>query len=313
METNIDKRKRLIKRLLTEELLPEEKQCLLKRKSVEEEMQKQWKQFADDPIKSKIKKRIWQNIQHRCDGKSKALVHIELWHPLVAAVAILLIIGGLLFLSVQDETGVEKNIKIIAEKNQLYVLPDSTKVWMQPGSSIRYAKAFMQDRRVWLEGNSLFEVQKHKGSTFQVYINDAFIEVKGTCFLVKQEDAYCSEVTLFEGEIEFNIPSTRQKTAMLPLQKLTYNSMDSQTQIDNIANISWENGRYNFKDVPLAQLIQIVSRMYHTDILMEGVHRDEVSFSGSIHYNESLDNVLNKIRFSLNLNIREVDDRFILY
>ena len=53
METNIDKRKRLIKRLLTEELLPEEKQCLLKRKSVEEEMQKQWKQFADDPIKSK--------------------------------------------------------------------------------------------------------------------------------------------------------------------------------------------------------------------------------------------------------------------
>jgi ferric-dicitrate binding protein FerR (iron transport regulator) len=232
---------------------------------------------------------------------------------LVAAVAILLIIGGLLFLSVQDEMGGEKNIKIIAEKNQLYVLPDSTKVWMQPGSSIRYAKAFMQDRRVWLVGNSLFEVQKHKGSTFQVYINDAFIEVKGTCFLVKQEDAYCSEVTLFEGEIEFNILSTCQKTAMLPLQKLTYNSMDSQTQIDNIANISWENGRYNLKDVPLDQLIQIVSRMYHTDILMEGVHRDEVSFSGSIHYNESLDNVLNKIRFSLNLNIRKVDDRFILY
>ena len=35
METNIDKRKRLIKRLLIEELLPEERQCLLKRESVE--------------------------------------------------------------------------------------------------------------------------------------------------------------------------------------------------------------------------------------------------------------------------------------
>lgn len=313
METNIDKRKRLIKRLLIEELLPEERQCLLKRESVEKEMQKQWKQFADEPIKSRIKKRIWQNIQHRCDGKSKTLVLLELWHPLAAAVAILLIIGGLLFLSVHDETGVEKNIKVIAEKNQLYVLPDSTKVWMQPGSSIRYAKAFMQDRRVWLEGSSLFEVRKQEGSTFQVYIYDAFIEVKGTCFLVKQEDAYRSEVTLFEGEVDFNIPSTRQKTAMLPLQKLTYNSIDSQTQLDTITNISWENGRYNFKDVPLTQLIQIVSRMYHTDILVEGIHRAEVSFSGSIHYNESLDNVLNKIRFSLNLNIRKVDDRYILY
>ena len=37
--------------------------------------------------------------------------------------------------------GVEKTIKIIAEKNQLYVLPDSTKVWMQPGSSIRYVQS----------------------------------------------------------------------------------------------------------------------------------------------------------------------------
>lgn len=81
--------------------------------------------------------------------------------------------------------------------------------------------------------------------------------------------------------------------------------MNSQTQIDNIANISWENGRYNFKDVPLAQLIQIVSQMYHTDILLQGVRKDESSFSGSIHYNEPLDKVLNKICFSLNLNIRQ--------
>lgn len=61
---------------------------------------------------------------------------------------------------------------------------------------------------------------------------------------------------------------------MRPLQKLIYNSVDSQTQIDNIANISWENGRYNFKDVPLAQLIQIVSQMYHTDILLQGVRKE---------------------------------------
>ncbi len=312
MKTDIDKRKQLIRKLLIEELLPEEREDLVKRESVEKEMQKQWKLFADDPVNSDTKKRIWQNVQRRCEGKPKTIVHMELWRPLAAAVAILLVVGSLLFFSVRDEMEVE-NIEIYAETSQLHVLPDSTKVWMQPGSSIRYAKAFVQDRRVWLQGNSLFEVQKHKGSTFRVYINKAFIEVKGTCFLVKQENAHRSEVTLFEGAIEFNIPSTHQKTAMLPLQKLIYNSVDSQTQLDNIANISWENGRYNFKDVPLAQLIQIVSQMYHTEILMEGIQRDEVSFSGSIHYNESLDNVLNKIRFSLNLNIRKADDKFILY
>ncbi|UVQ98241.1 hypothetical protein NXW23_07975 [Bacteroides caccae] len=56
METNTDKRKTLIRRLLVEQLLPEEKQNLLKRNSVENEMKKQWKQFEDDPIKSEVKK-----------------------------------------------------------------------------------------------------------------------------------------------------------------------------------------------------------------------------------------------------------------
>lgn len=82
METNTDKRKTLIRRLLVEQLLPEEKQNLLKRNSVENEMKKQWKQFEDDPIKSEVKKRIWRNVQRRCEGKSDTLVHIELWQAL---------------------------------------------------------------------------------------------------------------------------------------------------------------------------------------------------------------------------------------
>ena len=79
-------------------------------------------------------------------------------------------------------------VRIEAQQSMMYILPDSTKVWMKPGSSIQFAKDFNKDRKVWLSGNSLFEVYKHEGSTFQVHINKAFIEVKGTCFLVKQDD-----------------------------------------------------------------------------------------------------------------------------
>lgn len=291
----------MLERLLTDLLSPEERQKLLERKSVETEMKKQWKLFADDPVSDKAKKLIWRRVQNRCDGNSGALVHIELWHTLVASIAILLIIGSLLFFYGNDEIGVENYINITAEKNQMYMLPDSTKVWMQPGSSIRFAKEFNKHRKVWLEGNSLFEVCKHPGNTFQVYIKDAFIEVKGTCFLVKQEDAHRSEVTLFEGKVEFNVQSNQKKTVMHPLQKLTYNLENSQTQIEDIANISWENGRYNFKDVPLVQLIEIVNQMYHTNIILKGKQDDESLFSGSIRYDETIDDVIDKISFSLNL------------
>lgn len=79
MKTDIDKRKQLIRKLLIEELLPEEREDLVKRESVEKEMQKQWKLFADDPVNSDTKKRIWQNVQRRCEGKPKTIVHMELW------------------------------------------------------------------------------------------------------------------------------------------------------------------------------------------------------------------------------------------
>lgn len=302
----------MLERLLTDLLSPEERQKLLERKSVETEMKKQWKLFADDPVSDKAKKLIWRRVQNRCDGNSSTLVHIELWHTLVASIAILLIIGSLLFFYGNDEIGVENYINITAEKNQMYMLPDSTKVWMQPGSSIRFAKEFNKHRKVWLEGNSLFEVSKHKGTTFQVHINNAFIEVKGTCFLVKQEDAHRSEVTLFEGKVEFNVQSTSEKTVMHPLQILTYDSANAQTQIDDIVNVSWENGRYNFKNVPLTRLIQIVSQMYHTDIILQGKRKDETSFSGSIGYDETIDAVLNKIRFSLDLTITKKNDQIII-
>lgn len=79
METDNNKRKRLLERLLTDLLSPEERQKLLERKSVETEMKKQWKLFADDPVGDKAKKLIWRRVQNSCDGNSSTLVHIELW------------------------------------------------------------------------------------------------------------------------------------------------------------------------------------------------------------------------------------------
>ena len=57
--------------------------------------------------------------------------------------------------SVRDNIN-DEFIMVIAQQNQMHVLPDSTKVWMESGSSIKYTKAFNKKREVWLEGNSFF-------------------------------------------------------------------------------------------------------------------------------------------------------------
>ena len=230
-----------------------------------------------------------------------------------ASVAILLLIGGLWMILGDNKAEMNELVRIEAQQSMMYILPDSTKVWMKPGSSIQYAKDFNKDRKVWLSGNSLFEVYKHEGSTSQVHINKAFIEVKGTCFLVKQDDIKQNEITLFHGKIEFNVESTGKKIVMQPLQKVTYNVDNAQTQIENISNISWENGRYNFEDVPLTQLIETVNQMYNTNIVLKRNLGKKALFSGSIRYDETLDDVLDKICFSLNLTIETHNEQIIIH
>ena len=261
--------------------------------SVDIEIKKQWNESGNRAADMAIKEQIWKKVKTKCEYRKNNRVLVELRPYLAAAsVAILLLIGGLWMILGDNKAEMNELVRIEAQQSMMYILPDSTKVWMKPGSSIQFAKDFNKDRKVWLSGNSLFEVYKHEGSTFQVYIDKAFIEVKGTCFHIKQTDAEKNEITLFRGKIEFNVESTGKKIVMQPLQKVTYNVDNAQTQIENISNISWENGRYNFEDVPLTQLIETVNQMYNTNIVLKRNLGKKALFSGSIRYDETLDDVL---------------------
>ena len=307
-------RKRLIKSLLSGRLSKKQRKAFADLESVDIEIKKQWNESGNRAADMAIKEQIWKKVKAKCEYRRNNRVLVELRPYLAAAsVAILLLIGGLWMILGDNKAEMNELVRIEAQQSMMYILPDSTKVWMKPGSSIQYAKDFNKDRKVWLSGNSLFEVYKHEGSTFQVHINKAFIEVKGTCFLVKQDDIKQNEITLFHGKIEFNVESTGKKIVMQPLQKVTYNVDNAQTQIENISNISWENGRYNFEDVPLTQLIETVNQMYNTNIVLKRNLGKKALFSGSIRYDETLDDVLDKICFSLNLTIETHNEQIIIH
>ena len=276
-------RKRLIKSLLSGRLSKKQRKAFADLESVDIEIKKQWNESGNRAADMAIKEQIWKKVKTKCEYRKNNRVLVELRPYLAAAsVAILLLIGGLWMILGDNKAEMNELVRIEAQQSMMYILPDSTKVWMKPGSSIQYTKSFNKERKVWLSGNSLFEVYKHEGSTFQVHINKAFIEVKGTCFLVKQDDIKQNEITLFHGKIEFNVESTGKKIVMQPLQKVTYNVDNAQTQIENISNISWENGRYNFEDVPLTQLIETVNQMYNTNIVLKRNLGKKALFSGSI-------------------------------
>ena len=306
-------RKRLIKSLLSGRLSKKQRKAFADLESVDIEIKKQWNESGNRAADMAIKEQIWKKVKTKCEYRKNNRVLVELRPYLAAAsVAILLLIGGLWMILGDNKAEMNELVRIEAQQSMMYILPDSTKVWMKPGSSIQFAKDFNKDRKVWLSGNSLFEVYKHEGSTFQVHINKAFIEVKGTCFLVKQDDIKQNEITLFHGKIEFNVESTGQKTVMKPLQRVIYNPRNAEMRVEQITNIKWENGKYNFTDIPLQELISIINQMYNSDVTLAKGINHESAFTGSIRYDEPLEDVVNKICFTLNLNKEEHANKIII-
>lgn len=180
------------------------------------------------------------------------------------------------------------------------------------GSSLHYAQAFKKERKVWLEGSSLFEVRKQGDKPFQVQLEGAYIEVKGTSFLVTRVDGKSDEITLFNGSIEFNVEPTHQKTQLKPLQKIIYNANSSETKVESLGDMGWKNERFHFIEIPLDKLIQFINKLYNVSIKLEADIDKNIAFTGKIRYNEPLDDVVTKICYNLNLQKEYISEKEII-
>jgi transmembrane sensor len=130
-----------------------------------------------------------------------------------ACIAACLLLGGLLIHRNTPKTlaPLARNIhseEVLAKAGTRtkLVLPDSTEVWLNSNSRLKYSAAFDQtDREVVLEGEAYFEVAKDARLPFVVHASSIDIRVLGTSFAVKsypQDETI--EATLLKGSIEIS-------------------------------------------------------------------------------------------------------------
>lgn len=304
----MNRKYRLIKNLFKDKMKRADAGAISEIGCVEQRMKDQWKENTEK-VDPKIGEQIWARILKEYKMEVRKRYFLKLRQPLIAACFTLaLLVGGyLLYINI----GSQECVKIIAKTDTVYILPDSSEVWMQPESSICFPKDFTKNRTVQLKGSSLFNVRKRGGSKFCVQMDKAYIEVKGTKFLVERLDNGKDEITLFHGCVSFNVETTKEEIIMQPLQQLLFDSKDSKIETRKIENIEWENGKFAFNAMPLKQLLHIINQMYHTDIIFEGTGVESL-FSGTIRQDESLEDVVNKICFIMNLHMEKESGRIII-
>lgn len=144
-------------------------------------------------------------------------------------------------------------------------LKDGSLVTLNSNSSISY---FENDsRKVWLEGEANFEVDKKETSNakFWVYTDDLTVEVYGTIFNVNTNRKKTS-VFLEEGNIWLELKNGATKK-MNPGNYITYSSqknkiLDQKKHQETSLISSWKNGTIIFKELPIVKAIERIEDSY---------------------------------------------------
>jgi transmembrane sensor len=124
----------------------------------------------------------------------------------VAAAVIFLVVGSWFYTQFQG-TSIPTTLDITHDaggKVATLYLPDSSRVWLNVGSSISYNKDFnVTERRIYLKGEGYFEVRSDSTRPFRVLTETTITRVVGTEFNVKETDTLTT-LTVKEGKVNFS-------------------------------------------------------------------------------------------------------------
>ena len=185
-------------------------------------------------------------------------------------------------------------------------LPDGTRVWLNAASSLRYPTAFTgKERKVEVTGEAYFEVAQMRSkdgnnTPFLVNINETTqVQVLGTHFNVNAyADELTTNTTLLEGSVR--VVNGNEKAMLRPGQQAQTGKTTTINIIPN-ANVekimSWKNGKFDFQDATLEEVMRQLQRWYDIDIVYEkGIPK--IEFIGKMGRDLSLSEVLSGLQMS---------------
>ncbi|MFV0593623.1 MAG: FecR family protein [Draconibacterium sp.] len=245
----------------------------------------------------------WNNTNNEFEGKDQSLNHIfeqiqykiqleekkqtkkiSLWHY-YRQVAAILLIPVLMFsiwyfynTSLQGKENVSSNqmaqswVNITAPEGARveFMLPDSSKGWLNSGSKLKYPSVFGETRKVELTGEAWFDVKHLNSSAFVVSVPAMDIRVLGTQFNVSAyPDDIFTDVTLEKGKIEVNGKSAIFQQTLSPNEKIFFNHQArtvTLSEVDASRFSAWKEGYLIIDNEPLGQVVNRIERWYNVEI-----------------------------------------------
>jgi len=178
------------------------------------------------------------------------------------------------------------------------ILPDSSKVYLDAASSLRFPATFAGNlRTVSLTGEAYFEVAHNKKKPFHVITKSQTVEVLGTHFNINAyDDEKAIKTTLLEGSVRVSVAGQMAQLSPGEQSQITYPftgvkgiSVVQNADVDEA--VAWKNGLFQFNKADIKTIMRQMARWYNVEVVYQGEIKERV-FSGSIYRNLSASKAL---------------------
>ena len=214
-------------------------------------------------------------------------------------------IGNQLVYNTTDTTSqpVYNTITIPRGGEYKLVLADHTIVWLNSESQLTYPVAFNGDtRELRLIGEAFFEVTKDVHKPFIVHTSQFDIRVTGTQFNVRTDPEERESATLAEGSIQ--LERNHRVYQLEPGQQAYLQDQEIKVkEVDLQDAIAWRYDAFSFKEEPLGNIMNELSRWYDVPIFYLNPEVKKLHFTAWFRRNSSLEEVIGILRKTQKINV----------
>lgn len=181
------------------------------------------------------------------------------------------------------------------------VLSDGTRVWLNSETQLRYPVRFQgTERRVYLEGEAYFEVEKDEKMPFVVVAGQSAVQVLGTSFNIR---GYTGEPYIYTTLVEGSVKLSCGRSSLL-LKPDEQGTVDSQSgkldkrRVDVRLYVSWRDGRFVFENQTLEEIMNTLGRWYDVNVFFTSEQVKKALFIGNLKRYDDFDKIVKMLELT---------------
>lgn len=273
-------------------------------------------EYPNQLTKERIRRNIDTRIKHVNHHGPKELINNtkpfkfkSIWYA--AAIIALLIVGSVSYVFVDWSTNAQDNVQqhFIVKSTQsgqklTVFLPDGSRVKLNANSKIEYPETFTGNlRKVKLDGEAFFEVERNVDKPFIVDAGDISTRVLGTTFNIRSyPEEGVTKVILATGKVEVssNMGDKHQSVTLEPGMKVNYIRKENKiiTAKANLDELLWKEGVILFDKASRKEVFKTLEKWYGVTFDLSGYENIKDNWDYSARFdNKNLENVLQSISY----------------